>query len=195
MIKDIKGYEGLYRICNDPVYIETQIDSKKLKKGDKMSFYTTTQGYFSLKLTKNGLSNNRSVHRLLALTFIDNPSNKKCVNHKNGIKKDLRLENLEWCTSSENNKHAYDTGLKKSVSRFGKDHPLSKGCVIYNGTILKEFESFSLAHNWLIDNGFSKSKSHNGTLLFRVCDNSKRRAYGFLVYSTTVFYDLYPVYN
>lgn len=65
------------------------------------------KGYLKVRVSKKDMF----VHRLVAIAYIPNPDNKEVVNHINGIKDDNRLENLEWCTRSENCKHAYDTGL------------------------------------------------------------------------------------
>lgn len=55
----------------------------------------------------------RNAHRVIAQTFLPNPEKKPFINHKNGIKGDNRIENLEWCTHSENVLHAIETGLWK----------------------------------------------------------------------------------
>lgn len=65
-----------------------------------------------------------SVHRIIAITFLENPSEYKEVNHKNGIKDDNRVENLEWCNRSMNCQHAYDNNLH--TREFGEDNPNNK---------------------------------------------------------------------
>ena len=82
----------------------------------KDKIYLTTgikcsNGYLKYELKLNGIKQVFLIHRLVAIAFIPNPENKPCVNHKNGIKDDNRVENLEWSTFKENNNHAVRNGL------------------------------------------------------------------------------------
>lgn len=81
-------------------------------------------GYLEVRLTINGKRTYFTVHRLVATAFIPNPGKKPQINHINGIKTDNRVENLEWVTNSENQRHAYKTNLKQSMR--GGNSPRSK---------------------------------------------------------------------
>lgn len=78
-------------------------------------------GYPIVKLSAFGRMKRTSLHRLVTTAFIPNPENKPEVNHKNGIKTDARLENLEWVTNSENQKHAYKIGLQNANHVRGEE--------------------------------------------------------------------------
>lgn len=109
-LKDIEGYEGIYKISKDGKVFS-------LYKNSYLIPQNHPGGYLLVGLCKNGKKNHRTTHRLVAKAFIDNPLNKKEVNHINGIKTDNRVENLEWVTRCENELHAYKIGLKKIGKR------------------------------------------------------------------------------
>jgi len=116
--KDIKGYEGLYQISN--LGNVKSLNNYKRKENKILSNRPSSKKIWYLSVTLHNRGNNKGylIHRLIALHFIPNPENKKMINHKNGIKNDNRIENLEWVTCKENIQHAYDTGLKT----IGENH-------------------------------------------------------------------------
>lgn len=99
---------------------------------------SNTRGYLSAQLyDKKGSSRRRLIHRLVAETYLPNPENKEQVNHIDGIKSNNCLLNLEWNTSSENNKHAFRTGL-----RFvdNKRRQMGKDLLIYRKKLVLDME-------------------------------------------------------
>jgi hypothetical protein len=109
-MKDIFGYEGQYSVTKDG-----KVYSHKRKRFLKP---TNLKGYQRVKLrdTKNNQKRSEQlVHRLVAKAYIENPNNKLEINHKNSIRNDNRVDNLEWATRSENNQHAWTYGNKVYV--------------------------------------------------------------------------------
>lgn len=81
---------------------------------------------YRVRLCVDNCKYSRSVHRLVAEAFLDNPENKPEVNHKDGNRLNNNITNLEWVTKDENMKHAVDTGLI--------DNPFGEGSRNFHGT-------------------------------------------------------------
>jgi len=111
--KDIPSYEGLYAISNKGKVKSYPKQQGVVWKQETLLVNAINKGYERVRLSKNGKIKNWQVHRLVALTFISNLDNKLCVNHINSIRNDNRVENLEWCTHSENSIHGVNFGNMK----------------------------------------------------------------------------------
>lgn len=120
--KDINGFEGLYQVSN---LGRVKSMARKVVFGYDSEYQTsekilsphTARGYKQVMLSQNGIRYYRQIHRLVAEAFIPNPNNYPIINHKNEIRDDNRVENLEWCTHTYN--LAYNGNrAKKSKSRM-----------------------------------------------------------------------------
>lgn len=120
--KDIAGYEGLYQVSEYGNVKSLYYQGKKREKILKPT--EDDKGYLFVNLWKNRKSKSMKIHRLVAQVFISNFENKPQVNHIDGCKTNNCISNLEWCTKSENEKHAYKTGLKKA--KRGENNGQSK---------------------------------------------------------------------
>lgn len=98
------------QISNLPYEISSLGKIRNLK-GKVLKTYIQNSGYEQIKLNYQGLHIHKSIHRLVAEAFITNPLNKLYVNHIDGNKLNNTVDNLEWCTNSENILHARKTGL------------------------------------------------------------------------------------
>ena len=113
--KDVQGYEGLYKISNFGKVLRVK-DSKLL------SYYLNNKGYCCLSLYKEGKTYHPTVHRLVAIHFVDNPDNLKQVDHIDCNKENNKASNLEWCNQQDN----YNHGMVNYLYSKNENHYFSK---------------------------------------------------------------------
>lgn len=122
-LRPVPGFEGLYsassdgRIWSEPRFAARQNGVPMTVRGRWLKASPDSIGYPFVTLCKEGREHRMRAHRVIALAWHPNPGALPWVNHLNGVKTDIRPANLEWCTPSQNNAHAYRTGLKVKSAR------------------------------------------------------------------------------
>ena len=158
--RPIEGYEGLYEVSN---YGDVKsLNYNHTGKEKILRTQISNCGYVQVALTTNNKQRRCYVHRLVAQTFIPNPDNLPMINHKDEVKTNNCVDNLEWCTAKYNVN--YGTGIERCVKAQSK--PIKQYTL--DGEFVREWVSISEAGR----NGFSagcvcmccqgKNENHNG---------------------------------
>jgi len=193
--RDIKGWEGSYqasnfgRIRSVDRFVKDKKDFQKKIKGKIINPSMGTHGYLSISLYNNGISKTYTVHKIIAITFIEPIRGKNFINHIDGNKINNHLSNLEHVTRSENDKHAFKIGLKTPnrgmLGKFGKDNYGSKSISQFtlDGKYINTYEGVrdAIRKNNLLGHHISeaatgKNKTAYGYIWKYVNDNNIKQA-------------------
>ena len=159
--KDIQGYEGIYQISNLGRVKSLKRKNNRCRSDKILKQYIGKTGYMQLRLCKGHETKLWKVHVLIAKAFIDNPDNLPIINHIDADKTNNDISNLEWCSYSQNNKHAYDNGLRKTKSLMQ---------IALNGTPLKRWSCITEA---------SQKTGIGVSSIWKCCNHQRTNAGGF----------------
>lgn len=174
--KDVKGYENSYEVSNLGK-VRSKERTRKFGRATKtfepkiLKQSEDKDGYFKVNLSKDSKKKSFLVHRLVAEAFVKNIDDKPVVNHIDGDKKNNIHTNLEWCTRSENDLHAFKLGL-----RVPTDGGTSKKVIMVDSSTGKKLQTFKSMSEASRETGFSverisysanKKATSRGTIIWR----------------------------
>lgn len=178
--KDIPGYEGLYQVSTSGRVKATQRiilyrNGKIIHRKERILSLANSYGqYYTVGLIKNKKHKTWNVHRLVAMTFIPNPNNLPCINHKDENKYNNLVDNLEWCSYSYNTK--YNNSMRVRIDT--RNHNQSRGCE-------KKVYQYNLEDNlikvWDSVKSISRELGYKASNISSCCLNKQYRktAYGY----------------
>lgn len=149
--KPVVGFEGFYEVsANGKIRSCSRVVRSKycnrVVKGKELKQHKDQDGYCKIVLSKEGKTTTRAVHRLVAQAFIPNPNNYPVINHKNEIKADNRVSNLEWCTVAYNTNY---NGMNYKRAAFRKKPILAiskDGRINYFDSVTEAAEKLKISH-------------------------------------------------
>lgn len=149
--KEVKGFIGLYQVSNT--------GNIKSMRRNKLMKQSMRKGYKRIGLHgENFKIMTYSVHRLVAMEFVQNPNNNPVINHKDGNKLNNNANNLEWVTQKENITHSYENELRKlkEISQYDK-----------SGKLVKKYKNITKA---------SKETNIDESSIAKVCRGERKTA-------------------
>lgn len=177
--KDIEGYEGLYQVSNmgRVKSLERNVVGGRgglYKIEEKILTPCNRNGYSSVSLSKDGVITTHSIHRLVATAFIHNPNNFPMINHRNEIKNDNRVENLEWCTHKYNMNYGTINKRRGESLGYGKNNLCSK-------SILQFTKKGDFIRKWDCSMDIERELGFDNSNITKCCNGKKHflSAYGF----------------
>lgn len=158
--KDIKDFEGYYQISSmgNVKSLERFVFCKSKEKPNKIKECVLKPrqdkyGYLIVNLKKNQKSHIRKIHRLIAEAFLENPNGYETVNHKNGIKTDNSITNIEWMSNKDNSRHRTANLLTKPKLHKEEIIDVLKNCKAAKNQIDNENSITEFAHKYKVTRG------------------------------------------
>lgn len=173
--KDIDGFENTYQVSNygNIKSLDRYVKCNKgyrFHKGKIIKQQINRKGYCRVRIGKSRKEKYCfAVHRLVAKAFVPNPNGYPQVNHIDGNKKNNYFKNLEWCTNSQNQIHAYKNGLNDR-SKYNSGRKKIPVVQIKNNIIINMFESYAEA---------KKITGIEWKNIKKVCNGERKHACGF----------------
>lgn len=165
--KEIKGYEGRYLISSSGDVISLKYGGSNRAK--MLTWKVNNKGYAWVELRKNGIKEQKLIHRLVAEAFIEKVEGLNLINHKDENPLNNDVDNLEWCDASYNARYSRERHPERK--RNGKNHLLAVIQFDKEGNVVKKWEN---ARTIFLETGMSDWS------IAETCRGNRHTAYGYL---------------